>query len=360
MSQMIVDYCVDSYERKPKAQKDDRLQFFKSQDFTSIRQAFSKSINSIARDETILFDKFSNLTKELRKQSKDKTRDHSKAIELMDHQLAEAIIEAESLSSRVKDILDELSILEATVQYQQDVQRAMKKQNARKAMKKESFLETELTATYIINDIKGLGSVAERVHAAVNTTLSLQQSEIANLQAKLSIEHAKLSIEHAELATRQGRVLMVFTVVTILFLPMSFLTSLFALDVASFEQAPAWALIVIFLVSLALFIPAVCFAFAWEGSKRFVLGPMRKLIHHAMFKPLGLDAKEISEQSIGGLWKLAWSSNRTRDVKSNSNPAVGSSEAPVQVAPQGRTGLSDLLRFRSRRHKDVEEGNHKQ
>lgn len=114
------------------------------------------------------------------------------------------------------------------------------------------------------------------------------------------------------------------------------------------------------MVSLALFIPAVCFAFAWEGSKRFVLGPMRKLIHHAMLKPLGLDAKDISEQSIGSMWKLTWSSNRPRAVKSNSNPAVGSSGAPVQVAPQGRTGLSDLLRFRSRRHRDVEEGDHKQ
>ncbi|KAK2731880.1 ankyrin unc44 [Colletotrichum kahawae] len=192
MSQLIVDYCVDSYERKPKGHDDERPEDCKLKDFPSIRQTFSKSINSI----------------------------------IMNEELADATIEAEDLSSRVKDILDELSILEATVQYQQDVQRAMKKQDSEKAIKKQNaqgavrsqnVLETDLTTTYILNDIKGLGSVAQRVHAAVNATLSLQQSEIANLQARLSIEQSKLSIQHAELATRQGRVLMVFTVVAILF-----------------------------------------------------------------------------------------------------------------------------------------------
>ncbi|KAF3810601.1 Protein fem-1-like A-B [Colletotrichum gloeosporioides] len=226
MSQLIVDYCVDSYERKPKGYDDERPEDCKLKDFPSIRQTFSKSINSIARGETNMFEKFSNLTKKLRERSHDKIGEHNEAVQIMNEELTDATIEAEDLSSRVKDILDELSILESTVQYQQDVQRAMKKQDAQKerkkpdaqgAVRRQNVLETDLTTTYILNDIKGLGSVAQRVHAAVNATLSLQQSEIANLQARLSIEQAKLSIQHAELATRQGRVLMVFTVVTILF-----------------------------------------------------------------------------------------------------------------------------------------------
>ncbi|KAL3292491.1 1-alkyl-2-acetylglycerophosphocholine esterase, partial [Colletotrichum asianum] len=203
MSQLIVDFCVDSYEQKPK-------------------------------------------------------------------ELAEATSRADDLSCRVKDILDELSILESTVQCQQDVQKAMRKKGTKKENEKRETAEMDLTATYVINDIKRLNSVAERVLAAVNTTLSLHQSEVANLQAKLSVEHA-------EPATKQGRVLMVFTVVTILFLPMSFLTSLFALDVASFEQA----LIVIFSVSIGFFIPAVLFAFVWDQSKQVtskLLGPAIKVV----------------------------------------------------------------------------------
>lgn len=49
MSQLIVDYCVDSYERKPKGHDDERPEDCKLNDFPSIRQTFSKSINSIVR-----------------------------------------------------------------------------------------------------------------------------------------------------------------------------------------------------------------------------------------------------------------------------------------------------------------------
>lgn len=131
-----------------------------------------------------MFEKFSNLTKKLRERSNDKTGEHNEAVQIMNEELADATIEAEDLSSRVKDILDELSILEATVQYQQDVQRAMKKQDAQKAMKKQdaqgavrrqNVLETDLTTTYILNDIKGLGSVAQRVHAAVSAKFGVYE-----------------------------------------------------------------------------------------------------------------------------------------------------------------------------------------
>ncbi|KAI8183547.1 Ankyrin-3 [Colletotrichum sp. SAR 10_86] len=133
--------------------------------------------------------------------------EHSKTVpDIMPDQeldIAEATAEAEGLSRRVKDILDELSMLEVTVQYQQDVQKAMRTKKVQRGNAKHGVLETDLTATYIINDIKRLNSVAERAHLAVNTTLSLHQSEVANLQAELTM--------------REGKVLMVFTVVTILF-----------------------------------------------------------------------------------------------------------------------------------------------
>ncbi|EQB56523.1 hypothetical protein CGLO_03466 [Colletotrichum gloeosporioides Cg-14] len=332
MSQLIIDYCVDYYERKPKAHEGERPEECKLGNFPSIRQTFSKSINSIARDETNMFEKLSKLTRDLRQILSDNTIDHNGAVKLMDDELARATVEAEDLSCRVKDILDELSILEATVQYQQDVQRAMKnsaarkakiKQDAEKRVGKETVLETELTATYIINDIKGLGSVAQRVHGAVNTTLSLQQSEIANLQAKLSIKHA-------ELAAQQSRVLMVFTVVTILFLPLSFLTSLFALDVASFQQAPPWALGVIFSVSFGFFIPMVIFTFFWKQSKKFISG-LPSLI------------KEKLMALIYYLLQLADTSNQTqdRDGVSMTAPASRWSNHAVQDVEKGPSGGSD-------------------
>ncbi|KAJ0364247.1 hypothetical protein COL26b_012633, partial [Colletotrichum chrysophilum] len=139
MSQLIVDFCVDSYERKPKA-----------------------------RDETNLFDQFSRLREQLREISGQSTSKYSKPERktLLDKELAEATSRAEDLSCRVKDILDELSILESTVQYQQDVQKAMRKKGTKKEKEKRETAEMDLTATYVINDIKRLNSVAERVLAA--------------------------------------------------------------------------------------------------------------------------------------------------------------------------------------------------
>lgn len=47
MSQFIVDYCVESYERKPRAANEDRPKDCQLENFLSIRQTFSDSINSI-------------------------------------------------------------------------------------------------------------------------------------------------------------------------------------------------------------------------------------------------------------------------------------------------------------------------
>ncbi|KAK1847433.1 hypothetical protein CCHR01_09959 [Colletotrichum chrysophilum] len=332
MSQLIVDFCVDSYERKPKVHDSNRPEACRLKDFPSIRQAFSKSINSIARDETNLFDQFSRLREQLREISGQSTSKYSKPERktLLDKELAEATSRAEDLSCRVKDILDELSILESTVQYQQDVQKAMRKKGTKKEKEKRETAEMDLTATYVINDIKRLNSVAERVLAAVNTTLSLHQSEVANLQAKLSVEHA-------ELATKQGRVLMVFTVVTILFLPMSFLTSLFALDVASFEQAPAWALIVIFSVSIGLFIPAVLFAFAWDQSKQVTSKLLSKLLGPAI---------KVVMTFICYLLESAEASKRIQRNDGGSKLDPGRSMAPLQRTNQQSTSDAGSLRAR--------------
>ena len=96
----------------------------------------------------------------------------------LDEQLADATDKAEDLAKTVKDIIDELNILESTAHYQQDVQRSMKamkamrKQELRstiKEMKKDKIPETDLTATYVINDIQRLDTVAKRVHDAVST-----------------------------------------------------------------------------------------------------------------------------------------------------------------------------------------------
>lgn len=47
MSQLIVDYCIETYERKPGALDEGRPEDCRLTGFPSIRQVFSKAINSI-------------------------------------------------------------------------------------------------------------------------------------------------------------------------------------------------------------------------------------------------------------------------------------------------------------------------
>lgn len=116
-------------------------------------------------------------------------------------------------------------------------------------------------------------------------TLSLEQSQIANNQAKESVRQGKVANKQADESVRQGKTaneqvdesikqgqtLMMFTAITAFFvgvlshhlnripqlttiaqLPSSFLSSLFALDIDSFRQAPYWAFLVICKTSIPL------------------------------------------------------------------------------------------------------------
>ncbi|KAH7169525.1 hypothetical protein DER46DRAFT_261193 [Fusarium sp. MPI-SDFR-AT-0072] len=105
-----------------------------------------------------------------------------------------------------------------------------------------------------MNDIEEQDKVAKRILAGANETLSLELSEIANSQSDETVQ--------------QGRTLMVFTVTTILFLPMSFLTSLFALNITSFphnrinlKYSPGWIFGKLFGVSVAIWVPSLLWYF---------------------------------------------------------------------------------------------------
>ncbi|KAF4983473.1 hypothetical protein FDECE_17297, partial [Fusarium decemcellulare] len=143
------------------------------------------------------------------------------------------IAEAAGLSCGIKDIRDELKILMTVVGYQKTVQTDL------------GVVPSERSAEYIVKDLEEMDATAEQIQKAVETLLSLEESEIANLQAMEGI--------------RQGNLLMAFTVATVV--PLSFVTSLFALDVASFLSSPHWAYWIIGVAFLVTSVFAYC---AWS------------------------------------------------------------------------------------------------
>ncbi|KAH7153350.1 hypothetical protein EDB81DRAFT_946222 [Dactylonectria macrodidyma] len=174
---------------------------------------------------------------------------------LMIEKLQKATKDASQLLSDIKDVRDELNILKTIAASQRKVQSSM----AGKGVNATSDnLDENSTAKYVLDDIQELEKAAGRIQDALHTTITIHESQIANLQAKESVKQGGETAD-------QGRTIMLFTLVTVYFLPLSFLTSLFALDVHAFLEAPAWSFVVIFIVPL----PFVGVAVAYVYSETF-------------------------------------------------------------------------------------------
>ncbi|KAM0264853.1 hypothetical protein ACHAPA_008102 [Fusarium lateritium] len=224
MKELIVEYCVASYERKP-------IQEPKM----SIGQIFSHYMNRIGRDETTLFQMLrrgaidggeSQDTADLEEPTTSLPDEYTDRGTVGEEKMRESIKLAEKLVADINDVRDELNILKSAARFQKKVQIDLAGNNAK---------STNLSADYVENDIKEMDDVAERIQSAT------------------------------EIARQQNTVLMTFTAATIFFLPLSFLTSLFALDAEKFSQTPVWMFVVIFIVSLG--VTAIILVLALSANK---------------------------------------------------------------------------------------------
>ncbi|KAH8808571.1 hypothetical protein F5884DRAFT_858100 [Xylogone sp. PMI_703] len=208
----------------------------------SVHQVFQNSINSKAIAEAELFNKF--ITKLDRRPhvrpKKDKKEAAKNANQVQDRS---SLLVAAKLAKEIKDIRDELNILKNVLTSQKNVCEIL---DDEASPEKSVWLSAPLglIAEHGLDDIEQTNAAAERIQLAVDSILSLEQNEMS---------------------LKQGKTLMVFTVVTIVFLPMSFLTSLFALNVTIFPREPSldgnvlykpvWIFSIIFGTTAAISIP---------------------------------------------------------------------------------------------------------
>ncbi|GES57195.1 1-alkyl-2-acetylglycerophosphocholine esterase [Aspergillus terreus] len=220
----------------------------------SIRQIFSDSINQASVEEAKLFYGF----------TKENMRDEKKSA--MSGTCS--VNSTAALLRNVKDIRDELNILRTIALYQQAVQQELGERSG--------------SACRVIADIDEMDKRTGTIYEAVHATLNLEQNEIALSQSEETIQ--------------QGRTIMLFTVTTIIFLPMSFLTSLFALDVVDFQHdksgdlkyTPGWIFPMIFGVSAGVWVPLIIYAF-WDQLIAFFpaasTGLQKKVKGHRSYVP---------------------------------------------------------------------------
>ncbi|ERS98498.1 hypothetical protein HMPREF1624_05282 [Sporothrix schenckii ATCC 58251] len=105
-------------------------------------------------------------------------------------------------------------------------------------------------------DIDRMDRQAESIYLSLTNLLDLKQKHSNALEARFGRDHAVI-------AARQGQTIMAFTIVTIIFLPMSFISSFFSMQITdwSTELSLSYVSKYLFGIGLGISIPLVIMAF---------------------------------------------------------------------------------------------------
>ncbi|RAH47386.1 uncharacterized protein BO95DRAFT_84082 [Aspergillus brunneoviolaceus CBS 621.78] len=222
----------------------------------------------------------------------------------------------------IKDILDELNILKSLAHDQDNVVSQLGKIGSQA---KSKFALSEAS-----NDIQGMVRDATSIQADINTLLDLKQK--------------KAGIVEAQATRSQSDTVMSFTVVTIIFLPASFLTSLFALDISDFPHENGnlayqgrWIFPIIFGVSLVVSAFFVALAYNANWLKILIQRGMEHNRHGGWYETM-----RKRSQSLFHRGETKGGNHQDNNEKPHTEPATpvekqSRSEAPRSPGTRGWT-----------------------
>ncbi|OAP61529.1 hypothetical protein AYL99_03732 [Fonsecaea erecta] len=262
MAALITSFCTDFVDQC-KVKPDGRRG---SSTLESFLHVFANSIGVVMDKEVQFFEDF-RLDIAARHNNTQTNRDsHSSNLELrLDNEI--------ELLEEIKDIRDELNILRSICADQDDVLKKL----FQLATVHDSEGKRDDTNDRILNYYRQRSNIDTRIarinkmqrdigtaYDAMNHLLDLKQKDANILEAAEARKQAAAT-------TQQGRTIMVFTIVTIFCvqLPMSFLASLYALNIQSFPHDQSdnvsypseWIFSRIFGTSAALAVPLIIVAF---------------------------------------------------------------------------------------------------
>jgi len=200
----------------------------------------------------------------------------------------------------IKDIRDELNIMSSVFQSQRKVLKTMAEiiqdsnrfdrgpkptvHNKPAEANREQYAVPLAAVDHNISEVNDLDKYAERAYIALNHLLDLKQKQANFLESKATHELTSKANEHsmatheliskankqAEATSSQGNKIMFFTIITIIFMPLSFMTSFFAINIAQFSRGPdglslGYVSKYIFSISAVFIVPAVLIAFKLES-----------------------------------------------------------------------------------------------
>ncbi|KAK3381256.1 hypothetical protein B0H63DRAFT_475184 [Podospora didyma] len=286
----IINICVDFFQREGPCG-------------VKFQHCFQYSISAIAEDEVDMYTTYKNMVEFLENlgsaaSSSSKlidgfsqiTRETNRLVEIMDIQDELGIVD--SILATQKDVLQKL------MQHIPKKGRGERKAKPQKTEGPTPAKETTVTQTAALRDSSriqeaihivedNIRAVAEMIGSAKRVQEDLKQL-LDFKQQQSSAWETRFSRKLAEQGQKQNNIMLVFTLVTIVFLPMSFITSFLALGIRDFPKDDngntAWPLDrvsgYLFGISIAVSLPLIITAFYVNPISRMVTGKRKQDLRH--------------------------------------------------------------------------------
>ncbi|KAL2072116.1 hypothetical protein VTL71DRAFT_11459, partial [Oculimacula yallundae] len=227
LAELIASKCIGTMFEHPDV-ANEKLRF---------AEFFEISIGKVTNEESKMFDEFIKLSESLAT-GEQKTADLDKLFNIK--------IETE-LIKEIKDIRDELHIISTVLVDQEKVLidmaatiQAIKHGHTEAPEEPKERLGASYKAAgkhhslvksvrKHIETVKVLDKQAEKTYLSLKDLLDLKQKQA-------NVSEARSQRQQAQATARQGQTLMLFTVITVFFLPLSFLTTFFQLDIADYVR----------------------------------------------------------------------------------------------------------------------------
>ncbi|OKL64361.1 hypothetical protein UA08_01088 [Talaromyces atroroseus] len=203
------------------------------------------------------------------------------------------------LLAEAKDVRDELNMIRTVLEYQKqvlvDLQDAICEiyfeENKSQSDIKKKFREQQRIIEMHVKDVDRMDKQTERIYDSITDLLDLKQKHANAFEARFARDQAAGT-------ARQGKTIMMFTIVTIFFLPLSFIASFFAINVAEFPHSDgntnlplSYVSKYIFGIGFSISIPLILLALsvddirygsreAWRRIRQWHLGHSNKKRSH--------------------------------------------------------------------------------
>ena len=231
---------------------------------------FAAAIGSVRQRQKNAYKEFCDMCEELEKLQAERAS-LVEVSQLLEHP-SFAITKETALFREIKDIVDELARVDYILSRQESVVRGLTRMNKSRSIKTTFDIVSERREAWI------------QVAGTARTAYDEIQAQMDLKQKQSSLSETRSSRYQAEDSARHGRIMLLFTVVTIIFLPMSFMASWFGMNprMKDLGNLPLSSIAAI-IFPISLVIAGVALAFAFSERLRDFMADLLEPVSFGIF-----------------------------------------------------------------------------